>query len=83
MTDVLTTLAKLPPMCAARDLVTNKPILIQRGVLGYWPAPESLDIDAINARWNITPAQVKAMLAGSMFGWDAPLADPDNEWNQS
>ena len=82
MTDVLTVLAKLPPMCAARLPSTNKPILIKRGVAGYWPAPDSLDVEAMNARHGITAAQVKAMQAGSMFGWDAPLADPDNEWNQ-
>jgi hypothetical protein len=78
MTDVLDTLKKLPETCAARLPMNDSPILLKRGVMGYWPAPRpDMDVDAFNARYGITPAQVEAMLAGSMFGWDCPAADPD------
>ena len=78
MTDVLETLKKLPDMCAARLPNDKSPILIRRGVAGYWPAPRpDMDVDAFNARKGVTPAQVMAMQIGSMFGWDAPGADPD------
>lgn len=77
MTDVLATLAKLPAMCASRDLATDAPILIKRGAMGYWPCPPSFDVDAFNVRHDVTPAQREAMECGSMFGWDTPGADPD------
>jgi hypothetical protein len=76
MTDVLKTLEKLPPMCAARNGVDG-PVLLKRGVAGFWRACPDLDVDAFNSRHNVTPAQVQAMEIGSMFGWDAPGADPD------
>ncbi len=77
MADVLATLAKLPPVCAARHPITDAPIMIRRGEHGYHPAPPSLDPDGYNRRHNITPAQAEAMLVGSMFGWEVPGADPD------
>ena len=34
--------------------------------------------DALNANMGVTRAQAAAMLAGSMFGWTVPAADPKN-----
>ena len=34
--------------------------------------------DALNDAMRVTKAQSAAMLAGSMFGWDVPAADPKN-----
>jgi hypothetical protein len=76
MADVLETLKKLPRYCAAKDPVTGSTILIERGVSGYWPAPDVI-VDSYNGARGVTPAQVEAMTAGSMFGWDCPAADPD------
>lgn len=70
--DVLDTLQKLPPMCAARHPSDNSVILIKRGVMGYWKAPAGIDPDLYNERRGITAAQVEAMQIGSMFGWDVP-----------
>ena len=78
MTDVLATLAKLPRMCASRLLSDGSPIFIRRGVSGYFPAAPGFDVDYFNAIHWITPAQIEAMEAGSMFGWEVPAADPDN-----
>lgn len=71
--------ADLPERCAAR-LPSNRkaPIMIKRGQDGYYPAALDLDVDAFNAKLGITKAQVMAMVAGSMFGWDCPGADPVN-----
>ncbi len=78
MNDVLETLKKLPRMCAANNPADDSPILIKRGVKGYWPAPRpGFDVDAFNARHGVTVQQREAMLAGSMFGWELPVADPD------
>ena len=82
MPDVLATLAKLPELCAARLPNDGSPILIRRGVAGYWPFKPDLDVDEFNARHGTTPAQVEAMLCGSMFGWDVPAADPDTHGEQ-
>jgi hypothetical protein len=74
ITDVL---ADLPKVCAAHSPGDNAPILIRRGERGYFPAP-GIDVDAFNARHGVTEAQREAMLAGSMFGFDCPGADPLN-----
>ncbi|MDF0491457.1 hypothetical protein PX699_16770 [Sphingobium sp. H39-3-25] len=73
----LANLAKLPEMCAAHLPGTDEPIVIKRGEKGYWPMPDGMTIEAINATFDATPAQITAMQAGSMFGWDVPGADPD------
>lgn len=70
-------LAKLPEMCATRLLSTSEPIVIKRGEVGFWPMPDGMTIDGINSLFGATPAQIAAMEAGSMFGWDVPGADPD------
>jgi hypothetical protein len=82
MIDVLKTLEKLPVECGSRDLKTDAPILIRRGVMGFWPMPPRFDPDRFNEEHGISPAQVEAMQIGSMFGWDCPGADPDHEINQ-
>lgn len=79
MNDVLKTLEKLPVECAARHPSDNSPMLVKRGVAGYWPMLPGFDVDGFNARHGISPAQVQAMTIGSMFGWDCPGADPDSE----
>lgn len=35
-------------------------------------------VERQNAKLGVTPAQREAMLAGSLFGWHLPIADPDN-----
>lgn len=75
---VLETLQKLPEQCAATNSVNGEPIIIKRGVSGYYRAPINLIPDEYNRRHNITAAQVEAMEIGSMFGWEVPGADPDN-----
>ena len=35
-------------------------------------------VDEYNAQINVTKAQAAAMLAGSLFGWETPAADPKN-----
>jgi hypothetical protein len=82
MTDVLTTLGKLPTMCATYLYDGTQPIMIRRGVTGYWPMRLDFDVEGFNRRHGVTPAQVQAMEIGSIFGWDVPGADPDHEINK-
>ena len=75
---VLDNLHKLPEICASVSLINHSPIIIRRGVMGYYPAPPKLNVDRFNIRHNVTTAQREAMEIGSMFGWEVPGADPDN-----
>lgn len=68
---------RLPEMCASTLVGTGEAIVIRRGETGYWPLPDGMTIDHIEATFRATPAQIAAMEAGSMFGWDMPGADPD------
>lgn len=75
----------LPEICYA--LHEGDVIAIVRGRLGYslpsnLPAGMTLAetaawIDTQNAKLGVTPAMREAMVAGSMFSWHVPLADPE------
>lgn len=67
----------LPPICALKNLSDGETIMVRRGEVGFWPWPNR-DPAAYNARQGITPAQVQAMRAGSLFGFNCPAADPLN-----
>ena len=69
-------IAALPEVCMSRLLSDNSPILIKRGQEGY--RPYNADPDEFNRVTGVTPAQREAMIAGSMFGWDVPGANPEN-----
>ena len=75
----------LPEKCFAALEATGEIIIVHRGVMGYTPTgryPEGMGgqegANALNAQLGVTRAQAAAMLAGSMFGWACPGADPAN-----
>lgn len=68
---------RLPEMCASHLPDSGEPIVIKRGESGYWPLPDGMTVQGINTTFDATPAQIAAMEAGSMFGWDVPGANPD------
>jgi len=67
---------RLPRECASLHPTEETPILIKRGHEGYYPIHPATDVDRFNKERDITSAQIAAMEIGSMFGWDAPGADP-------
>lgn len=79
-------IAALPDTCYSYLRTTGEVIIIVRGESGYYPTSFSSDdkefnkqlVDEYNPKRGITKAQVAAMEAGSMFGWDVPGADPRN-----
>ena len=70
--------AALPACCFARSPLTGETVGIIRGGNGYRPVVSHDTPEALNATLPNppTPAQVQAMLAGAVFGWDVPAADP-------
>lgn len=79
--------SSLPVQCFSVLPSSGKLILLTRGEKGYTPCPEFSAADAgenlrfaedNNEKNGITKAQEAAMLAGSMFGWQTPAADPQN-----
>lgn len=75
---------ELPDTCLSTLPSTGQLIVLKHGVRGYYRSEwdtgnraENRDIaDSHNRRRGITDIQETAMMAGSMFGWDTPGADP-------
>jgi len=72
----------LPELCYA-FLPTDggKIVIVMRGERGYRPTNwdsgfKEEDAITLNQRMGVTVPQMKAMLAGSMFGWHTRGADP-------
>lgn len=78
-------MALLPKMCYSILDTTGEIIKITRGERGYaligtLESDESHRqmVDRANKSLGVTRAQKSAMVAGSMFGWHVPAADPRN-----
>ena len=76
----------LPEKCFSALEVTGEIITVTKGEKGYTPTGQYPQngvfpkeaAAALNEAAGITRAQEAAMVAGSMFGWDTPAADPKN-----
>lgn len=74
----------LPEICYSILPSTGDVIIIKHGESGYYRCEYSTEDKAFNrefandrnANLGVSKAQVEAMKAGSMFGWDTPAADP-------
>jgi hypothetical protein len=75
---------ELPKYCFSILPSSGEMIRIVRGETGYYPCNSAglsqenirIKVNDKNQMRGITRAQEEAMLAGSMFGWDAPAANP-------
>lgn len=77
--------SSLPEKCFSYLESTGEMIVITKGEKGYIPTGASGEnmtpreaVDAANKTIGVTKAQEAAMVAGSMFGWQVPGADPKN-----
>lgn len=76
----------LPEKCFSALATTGEIITVSKGEKGYTPTgqypqngvSQKEAAAALNEAAGITRAQEAAMVAGSMFGWDTPAADPKN-----
>ena len=74
----------LPEVCFSILPSTGDVIIIKHGESGYYRCEYSTEDKAFNrefandrnANLGVSKAQIEAMLVGSMYGWDAPAADP-------
>lgn len=74
----------LPEVCYSILPSTGDVIIIKHGESGYYRYEYSTEDKAFNrefandrnAKLGVSKAQIEAMLAGSMYGWDVPAADP-------
>lgn len=72
-------ITKLPWICAHRNAVDGKTMIIIRGEDGYIPADDLvINPDKFNMVLGVDAFQAEGMLAGSMFGWGVPGCDPDS-----
>lgn len=77
--------SSLPEKCFSTLKSTGEMIVITKGEKGYTPTgvfPQDASpregVTATNVANGVTKAQEAAMVAGSMFGWETPAADPKN-----
>ena len=78
--------SSLPEQCFTTLPSSGEIILVKKGEQGYYKTDfpnENPDmnreiVSEHNQRSGITKAQEAAMLAGSLYGWDTPAADPKN-----
>ena len=71
---------ELPTACYSLKPTDKKLILLKKDETGYYPvtydvAGEDM-VNALNERLGVNVYQRKAMEIGSLFGWDAPAANP-------
>ena len=72
----------LPDFCFANDnLDESKIIILKYGESGYYPTEYTGDAMVYNGQIGVTKYEMEAMSAGSMFGWDVPLANPE-KWKE-
>ena len=83
--EVIPLRSSLPDKCFSYLESTGEMIVITKGEKGYTPTgiyPQDSSpkegVAAANEANGVTKAQEAAMVAGSMFGWHVPNADPKN-----
>ena len=78
--------SSLPDQCYGFLAATNEITILKKGEIGYYrtdiPFNNKEEAQALVAKYNrklgVTKAQEAAMIAGTLFGWTCPAADPQN-----
>jgi hypothetical protein len=78
MATVRSILSSLPGIAFATLALTGETIAICRGEPNYYRVETTKTADELNSMYGVSPAQAKAMLAGTMLGWHTLLANPEH-----
>lgn len=78
--------SSLPAQCYVFVQTENCVGMVKKGESGFYrtdiqgrkPSETNALVNEMNEKLGLSKAQAKAMKAGSMFGWGAPAADPEN-----
>ncbi len=76
MRKMLSTLSFLPGIAFAQLPTTGETVAIRSGAPVYYRVATTKTADELNAMYGVDKAQVRAMLAGVLLGWDTPMANP-------
>jgi len=77
MAGLFSVLSKLPGIAFATLAVSGETVAICRGEPSHYRVQTTKTADELNNMYGVSPAQARAMLAGSLLGWHTPLADPE------
>lgn len=77
MTGIFSVISKLPGIAFATLAVSGETIAICRGEQSHYRVQTTKTADELNTMYGVSPAQARAMFAGSMLGWHTPLANPE------
>ena len=77
MTAVRSIFSRLPGIAFATIAITGETIAICRGEPSYYRVETTKTAEELNTMYGLSPAQARAMLAGTIRGWHTLLADPE------
>lgn len=82
MTPVRSMLSSLPGVAFATLAISGETIAICRGAPSYYRVETTKTAAELNTMYGVSPAQARAMLAGTIRGWHTLPATPDHSGDQ-
>ncbi|MEK7759165.1 MAG: hypothetical protein AAB304_06145 [Pseudomonadota bacterium] len=77
MTTARSIFSRLPGIAFATLAITGETIAICRGEPSYYRVETTKTAEELNTMYGVSPAQARAMLAGTIRGWHTLLANPE------
>jgi len=78
MAAIRSILSRLPGIAFATLAISGETIAICRGESSYYRVETAKTAEELNTMYGVSPAQARAMLAGTILGWHTLLADPEH-----
>ena len=77
MTTACSIFSRLPGIAFATIAITGETIAICRGEPSYYRVETTKTAEELNTMYGVSPAQARAMLAGTIRGWHTLPASPE------